>query len=78
MEKPHILYTKPTITELEVRYATDAAANGWGNRRYDYIHRDYASAAGSVAVALYDDRLEIISPSELHLGLTPEEALSGP
>jgi perosamine synthetase len=22
-------YTKPAITDLEVRYATDAAANGW-------------------------------------------------
>jgi perosamine synthetase len=22
--------TQPSITELEVRYATDAAANGWG------------------------------------------------
>ena len=36
-----------------------------------FIHRDYASAAGSVAVALYDDRLEIISAGELHFGLTP-------
>ncbi|MCA1550158.1 DegT/DnrJ/EryC1/StrS family aminotransferase [Bradyrhizobium sp. BRP19] len=34
-----ILYTKPSITELEVRYATDAAANGWGERCYDYINR---------------------------------------
>lgn len=34
-----ILYTKPSITELEVSYATDAAANGWGERCYDYIHR---------------------------------------
>lgn len=34
-----ILYTKPSITELEVRYATDAAANGWGDRCYDYINR---------------------------------------
>lgn len=34
-----ILYTKPSITELEVRYATDAAANGWGERCYEYIHR---------------------------------------
>lgn len=37
--KPRILYTKPSITELEVRYATDAAANGWGDRCYDYINR---------------------------------------
>lgn len=37
--KPRIAYTKPSITELEVRYATDAAANGWGERCYEYIKR---------------------------------------
>jgi perosamine synthetase len=37
--KSRILYTKPSITELEVRYATDAAANGWGDKCYDYINR---------------------------------------
>ena len=37
--KPRIYYTKPSITELEVRYATDAAANGWGDRCYGYINR---------------------------------------
>jgi len=26
---PRIPYTKPSITDLEVRYATDAAASGW-------------------------------------------------
>ena len=34
-----IPYTKPSITELEVQYATDAAANGWGKHCYDYITR---------------------------------------
>jgi perosamine synthetase len=34
-----IFYTKPSITELEVRYAADAAANGWGSRCYEYIDR---------------------------------------
>ncbi|WP_144157168.1 DegT/DnrJ/EryC1/StrS family aminotransferase [Paraburkholderia sp. BCC1885] len=34
-----IYYTKPSIGELEVRYATDAAANGWGERCYEYIDR---------------------------------------
>lgn len=34
-----IVYTRPSITDLEVRYATDAAANGWGAQCYDYIHR---------------------------------------
>jgi perosamine synthetase len=34
-----IHYTRPSITELEVRYAADAAANGWGERCYDYIYQ---------------------------------------
>lgn len=38
-QKSRIYYTKPSITELEVRYATDAAANGWGEHCYDYINR---------------------------------------
>jgi perosamine synthetase len=36
---PRIPYTKPSITDLEVSYATDAAANGWGERCYEYIDR---------------------------------------
>lgn len=35
----NIPYTKPSITELEVQYATDAATNGWGEHCYDYIIR---------------------------------------
>lgn len=34
-----IYYTKPSITEKEVAYASDAARNGWGERCYDYINR---------------------------------------
>ena len=34
-----IYYTKPSITEREIRYATDAAAHGWGERCYEYIER---------------------------------------
>ncbi|MDH3635813.1 MAG: DegT/DnrJ/EryC1/StrS aminotransferase family protein [Gammaproteobacteria bacterium] len=34
-----IHYTKPSITELEVGYATDAARNGWGECCYEYINR---------------------------------------
>jgi perosamine synthetase len=36
---PRIHYTKPSITALETGYVADAAANGWGERCYDYIHR---------------------------------------
>ena len=32
-------YTRPSITELEVGYATDATRFGWGDHCYDYIHR---------------------------------------
>ncbi len=34
-----IYYTKPSITELEIEYANDAARNGWGDRCYEYIAR---------------------------------------
>ena len=62
--KPHIPYTKPSITDLEVHYATDAAANGWGANCYDYIYRfedafkahlgvDYAIATSSCTGALH-------------------------
>jgi perosamine synthetase len=37
--KQRIFYTKPSITEVEVEYATDAAANGWGDACYAYIDR---------------------------------------
>jgi perosamine synthetase len=34
-----ILYTKPSITALEIEYARDAAENGWGEQCYAYINR---------------------------------------
>jgi perosamine synthetase len=62
--KSRILYTKPSITDLEVRYATDAAANGWGDKCYEYINRfeemfkqhlgvQYAIATSSCTGALH-------------------------
>lgn len=35
-------------------------------------HRDYAIGGGSIALAIYDDRLEVTSSGTLHFGLTPE------
>ena len=35
--KKEILYTKPSITELEIRYVDDAIRNGWGKDCYKYI-----------------------------------------
>lgn len=37
--KSLIPYSKPSITDLEIKYATDAAANGWGEYCYEYINR---------------------------------------
>lgn len=34
-----IYYTKPSIGELEIEYASDAVRNGWGERCYEYIVR---------------------------------------
>ena len=59
-----ILYTKPSITDKEVKYATDAARNGWGERCYAYISRfeelfkqhlgvEYAIATSSCTGALH-------------------------
>lgn len=62
--KQRIYYTKPSITELEVSYATDAARNGWGDQCYAYINRfeelfkqhlgvQYAIATSSCTGALH-------------------------
>ena len=37
--KPRVFYAKPSITEREIGYATDAAAHGWGEKCYEYIRR---------------------------------------
>ena len=34
-----ILAAKPTITELEVKYVTDAVRNGWGENCYSYLNK---------------------------------------
>ncbi len=36
-------------------------------------HRDYSIGAGSVAIAIFDDRLEITSSGELHFGIKVED-----
>ncbi len=37
-----------------------------------FCHRDYSIGGGSVAVGIYDDRLEVTSSGNLHFGLTAE------
>ena len=36
-------------------------------------HRDYTTPGGAVAIAMYDDHLEIINPGILHFDMTPEK-----
>jgi ATP-dependent DNA helicase RecG len=38
-----------------------------------FCHRDYSIGGGSVAVAVYDDRLEVTSSGDLHFGLTADD-----
>lgn len=46
-----IHYTKPSITELEVAFATDAATHGWGERCYEYIVRFEREFSGHLGVS---------------------------
>jgi len=39
MKPKNIAYTKPSITNLEISYAEDAAKNGWGHNCYGYIDK---------------------------------------
>lgn len=75
MTKPRILYTKPSITEREVAYATDAARNGWGPRCYEYIARletTFSAFTGtSYAIATSS------GTGALHLGLAALDIASG-
>jgi perosamine synthetase len=59
-----IFYTKPSITQKEIDYATDAATTGWGSRCYEYIAKfeklfkehlcvEYAIATSSCTGAMH-------------------------
>ena len=53
----------------EPLYPTEALREALANA---FCHRDYSIGGGSVAVAIYDDRLEITSSGTLHFGLTAQ------
>ena len=52
------------------RYAPRAFREAVANA---LIHRDYAMHGGSIALAIYDDHLEITNPGRFHFGLTPAD-----
>ena len=89
--KSRIHYTKPSITELEIRYATDATANGWGEKCYEYINRfeaafkdhlgvKYAIATSSCTGALHTGlaALGVATDDEVILGDTNWIASAAP
>jgi ATP-dependent DNA helicase RecG len=51
-------------------YPPDALREALANA---LCHRDYSAGAGSTDIAIYDDRLEIVSVGCLHFGLRPED-----
>ena len=79
--KPRIHYTKPSITELEVGYATDAARNGWGEQCYDYIHKfedkfkEYTGASYAIATSSCTGALHM-GLAALDVGLGDEVILA--
>lgn len=70
-----IPYTKPSITDVEVSYASDAARNGWGQACYSYIEKFEASFAQYLGVS------HAIATSSctgaLHMGLAALDIKAG-
>jgi perosamine synthetase len=70
-----IYYTKPSITEREVAYATDAARTGWGELCYEYIGRfeklfsDFTDARYAIATSS--------CTGALHMGMAAVGITSG-
>lgn len=56
---------KPRYPMIAVR---EALANA-------FCHRDYSIGGGHVSIAIYDDRMEIISSGSLHFGLTVDDLM---
>lgn len=51
-------------------YPTEALREALANA---ICHRDYAIFGGAIDVAIYDDRMEIVSPGPLRFGLSAED-----
>lgn len=70
-----IQYTKPSITDLEVEYVTDAARTGWGEQCYAYLQRFEAAFAtylgGGFAIATSS------CTGAMHMGLAALEIGDG-
>lgn len=80
-EQKKIYYAKPSITSLEVQYASDAAENGWGENCYDYLERfedqfaQYIGSKYAVATSCGTGALEL-GLSALGVGPSDEVILA--
>ena len=70
-----IRYTQPSITDLEVAYATDAVRNGWGAKCYDYIYRFEAGFRDFVGTRFAQATSSCTGA--LHLGLVALDIKAG-
>ncbi len=76
-----IPYAKPSITELEIRYVTDAITNGWGEHCYDYIYKfqdafkEYLPVKHALATASCTGALHMVFAT---LGLRPGDEVIVP
>ncbi len=71
---PVVARVQPGIFERvdEPLYPPEALREALANA---FCHRDYSIGGGSVAVAFYDDRIEVTSSGTLHFGLTVADLL---
>ncbi|HOO49717.1 MAG: DegT/DnrJ/EryC1/StrS family aminotransferase [Rhodospirillales bacterium] len=75
MKNNRIAYTKPSISDLEVKYATDAARNGWGTQCYDYIYK-FETALRNLTGAKYAIATSSCTGA-IHMGLSALGVKSG-
>lgn len=62
-----IPYARPSITQVEIEYVSDAITNGWGDRCYEYITKfetSFAAYAGTTSAIATSS-----ATGALHLGL---------
>ena len=76
-----ILYSKPSIGELEKKYVCDAIENGWGEKCYDYIfkfqdsYKKYLGVKHAMATSSCTGAIHIALKA---LGIKPEDEVIVP
>ncbi|MEK9570688.1 MAG: DegT/DnrJ/EryC1/StrS aminotransferase family protein [Paracoccaceae bacterium] len=74
----NIPYTKPSITDLEARYTSDASVNGWGNNCYDYIKKfelHFAKHIGTKHALATSSCTGALTLGLVGLGIVPDDEI---